>query len=62
MDALSFLTEPSQESNAFRWCQFDACMLFFIVVSVLLQTLEIAGVAADYSPVSILRYLMEMAS
>lgn len=38
-----------------RWCQFDACMLFFIMVSVLLQTLEIAGVAKDYSPLSMLR-------
>jgi hypothetical protein len=38
-----------------RWCQFDATMLFFILLSTLLQTLEMAGIAPAYSPLSILR-------
>ncbi len=38
-----------------RWCQFDATMLFFIFVSTLLQTFEVAGLASEYSPLSILR-------
>ncbi len=38
-----------------RWCQFDACMLFFLLVSAFLQVLELTGVASEYSPLSILR-------
>ncbi len=38
-----------------KWCQFDATMLFFIVLSVLLQSLEMSGIAPAYSPLSILR-------
>ncbi len=38
-----------------RWCQFDAAMLFFILISVILQTFEIVKIAHKYSPLSILR-------
>jgi hypothetical protein len=38
-----------------RWCQFDASMLFFILISVILQTLEIVDVVEPYSPLHMLR-------
>ena len=39
-----------------RWCQFDASMLFFIVISVILQTFEMLGLVKNkYSPLSVLR-------
>lgn len=38
-----------------RWCQFDSTMLFFLFTSIILQTLEIWGVAHRYSPLSIIR-------
>jgi hypothetical protein len=38
-----------------RWCQFDAVMAFCILISVILQTLEIVGTAHKYSPLSMLR-------
>lgn len=38
-----------------RWCQFDAAMAFWILISVILQTLEILELAHKYSPLSMLR-------
>jgi hypothetical protein len=38
-----------------RWCQFDASMLFFILISVILQTLEMMDIVDPYSPLHMLR-------
>ena len=38
-----------------RWCQFDGTMLFFIVISILLQTLEMLHLVRKFTPCSILR-------
>ena len=38
-----------------RWCQFDASMLFFILISCILQTLEIFDYVDTYSPLHMLR-------
>ena len=38
-----------------RWCQFDASMLFFILISVILQTFELMKLVLKYSPLSVLR-------
>ena len=38
-----------------RWCQFDASMLFFVLISVILQTLEIFHIVDTYSPLHMLR-------
>ena len=39
-----------------RWCQFDASMLFFILISVILQTFELLDlVKSKYTPLSVLR-------
>ena len=39
-----------------RWCQFDASMLFFILISVILQTFELLDlVQSKYTPLSVLR-------
>ncbi|XP_034827305.1 sodium leak channel NALCN isoform X2 [Maniola hyperantus] len=38
-----------------HWCQFDASMVFFLWVSVLLQMFELTGIVPRYSYLSILR-------
>ncbi|QQP31704.1 Sodium leak channel non-selective protein [Caligus rogercresseyi] len=38
-----------------RWCQFDAMMLFFILLSVILQSFEMFSLVPRYSPLSMLR-------
>ncbi|XP_030767372.1 sodium leak channel non-selective protein isoform X2 [Sitophilus oryzae] len=38
-----------------HWCQFDASMVFFLWISVILQIFEIMGVVPTYSYLSILR-------
>ncbi|GBP70250.1 Sodium leak channel non-selective protein [Eumeta japonica] len=38
-----------------HWCQFDASMVFFLWVSVLLQLFELSGIVPQYSYLSILR-------
>jgi hypothetical protein len=38
-----------------HWCQFDASMVFFLWVSVILQVFEMLGVVPRFSYLSILR-------
>ncbi|UYV62374.1 hypothetical protein LAZ67_2000326 [Cordylochernes scorpioides] len=38
-----------------RWCQFDATMVFFLWISVILQVFEMTGVVPKFSYLSILR-------
>ncbi|XP_076258314.1 sodium leak channel non-selective protein na isoform X3 [Rhynchophorus ferrugineus] len=38
-----------------HWCQFDASMVFFLWISVILQIFEIIGIVPTYSYLSILR-------
>ena len=38
-----------------HWCQFDASMVFFLWVSVILQMFEMLGIAPRFSCLSILR-------
>lgn len=38
-----------------HWCQFDASMVFFLWVSVILQVFEMLGIVPRFSYLSILR-------
>lgn len=49
-----FLRGPSPYAKD-RWCQFDATMVLFIWISILLQIFEIFGIVGFYSVLSVLR-------
>lgn len=38
-----------------HWCQFDASMVFFLWISVILQVFEVMGIVPAYSYISIIR-------
>lgn len=38
-----------------HWCQFDALMVFFLWVSIILQVFELLAIVGPFSPLSVMR-------